>query len=401
MVNSKDDRIAERQATLRPTANGEFPAGRCENQLKLHPFFGYTWNPESSPNNNHGFRCAPRFTTTAAGVALEGIDRKQHLVIGIFGGSVAWLVSDRAEIIQNFLRPHIAPLEPLGIDFAFGGHAMPQQFFIFSSYLELIDVAVFLDGGNEIWNAFDNNRHGCPLEWAKAHHYQFMVSRQELSPHSFDLTARLLSNRRLAELATRLSLLPGVRSSKLTHRLWQKVTNRLGAEAAALEAELGKVTVGSAPGTDLTPPELTTFASTRWEYWHTQAAHLAKRIGMLDLHLIQPTPFVDGGRTLTEQEQGVIRMYDCELEELMPNGYPKLVAAASRLAQQGVRAKSLQHVFAGMETPIWVDPWHPNPDGTERLATTVAEEILEGLVSSRGALKIPYSPRLTELARGL
>ena len=398
MVKERAELIAERRATLRPAHSG-FPAGRCENQLKLHPFFGYTWNPDSPPNNNHGFRNAPHFLTTPTGLALEGIDRNKHLVIGIFGGSVAWLVSDHAETIANVLRPHIAPLEPLVIDFAFGGHAMPQQYFIFSTYIELFDVAVFLDGGNEIWNSFDNNRHGCPAEYAKAHHYQFMISRQELSPHTFDLTSQLLATRRFSELITRLSLLPGVRRSRIVHRAWERLVRRLDEGAAKLEAQLGSTATGAGPATSLSPSELTSFASKRWELWHSHAAQIARAHSMLDLHLLQPTPFIEGGRALTAKEEELIKMYDCELSELMPNGYPKLVAAASRLAQQGIRAKSMQHVFSGIEQAVWVDPWHPNSEATALLAGAVAEEILEGLVTFRGNNRSIRSPKLAELAR--
>ena len=398
MVRARTELVEERRATLRPAQSG-FPAGRCENQLKLHPFFGYTWNPHVAPNNNHGFRNAPNFLTTPTGLALEGIDRTKHLVIGIFGGSVAWLVSDQAETIANVLRPHIAPLEPLVIDFAFGGHAMPQQFFIFSTYIDLIDVAVFLDGGNEIWNSFDNNRHGCPAEYAKAHHYQFMISRQELSPHTFDLTSQLLTNRRLSELVTRLSLLPGLNRSRIVHRLWERTVGKLSAGADQLEAQLGSAATRSGAATALTPIELTTFASKRWELWHSHAEQIARARGMLALHLLQPTPFLDGGRTLTAEERELIKWYDCELSELMPNGYPKLVAAAARLAQQGMRAKSMQHIFAGIESAVWLDPWHPNRDCTALLAAAVAEELLEALVTFRGNGRLLRSAQLAELSR--
>jgi hypothetical protein len=54
--------------------------GRQLPDIRFHPFFGYTKPPNRAGVNNFGFTCQP---------SLPYIKKKQDVVIGIFGGSVA------------------------------------------------------------------------------------------------------------------------------------------------------------------------------------------------------------------------------------------------------------------------------------------------------------------------
>ena len=144
------------QLVPRPVGVGELQkqieqAGKVPLNLprEPHPFFGFSFQPDlNAPweSNNMGF--------------MEEFDypyRKSsdELVIGLFGGSVAQgLAAPRP---TNVLRNTIgAACRDKGyrkvtvLTFAQGGWKQPQSAFCYLYYLDTVDIAIFLEGFNEI-----------------------------------------------------------------------------------------------------------------------------------------------------------------------------------------------------------------------------------------------------------
>lgn len=190
----------------------ERPERGWDNSLVLHSLFGYVYNPELRDANNFGFLCARDFGFKQGGYFVDGVDDRRALVVGFFGGSYAQLMveSTQQQLVER-LRAAFPGREPVIVNFAIAGHGLPQSVFIFEYFRGIPDVAIFVDGFNEIINPIGNNRAGVPPEYAKAAHYLYKLSLASLTPERFASTARILELRRRLARVTSLSLLPGAR----------------------------------------------------------------------------------------------------------------------------------------------------------------------------------------------
>ena len=360
---------------------------KYESQTSLHPFFGYLPKPNPPRVNNFGFACGRDFVVTDKGYAIEGIDREKHFVVGLFGGSFALQMGQgNAKWIEAALRPAVAPKEPLVLNLAAAGHALPQSFFIFAHFSSLLDAVVFLDGANELWNAVHNNACGCPPEYAKAYHYLYKIARAEMNPALFSLTAKLLQYQRRAEFITKISLLPVIRSSRLVHNLWQLAHGSALKKAAKCHLSIVGHYQDRPPFTQLSDDQLIDLAVERWFYWHTLIGDICRERSLLDLHLVQPSPFVEGSKVLSHTEQKMISRDVAG--PTLASGYPKLLNAARNLAEKEIRCSALTDVFFGKNEDLWKDCFHANFFGYKLTAQRVGELLREALPVSRLGPKV-------------
>ena len=120
-----------------------------------HPYFGYRMTEdwpdfEEAGLNNYHFESKIRFPYKK---------KNNEVVIGVFGGSVAFFFArqhgGQSEWFNPQFRKHIKGFEDKEItllNFAMPAAHQPQQFFIFSHFFQTVDIAIFLDGWNEIHN---------------------------------------------------------------------------------------------------------------------------------------------------------------------------------------------------------------------------------------------------------
>lgn len=78
------------------------------------------------------------------------IKDSEAFTIGIFGGSVAQQLASQKELMYELTDREVRIL-----NFAFGGGAHPAQYNLFRLFHQHIDVAVFLDGFNELFQSED------------------------------------------------------------------------------------------------------------------------------------------------------------------------------------------------------------------------------------------------------
>lgn len=117
---------------------------------KSHPFFGYVCDPTLTGQrcNNFGFRSTHPFPYKKS---------KDEVVLGIFGGSLAssfgrYLEKNQQALAEKWSReiPNWKDKKIVFINFALGGYKQPQQYYVLSYFIETIDVALMVDGINEI-----------------------------------------------------------------------------------------------------------------------------------------------------------------------------------------------------------------------------------------------------------
>ena len=383
---------AREQCLLNAVSDSLRGTGRLESELRLHPLFGYVHDPDSPGANNFGFLTPHDFELTEDGYVLRGRDPQRTMVVGVFGGSFA---QQLAFATHEHLAAHIGRAYPgkdlVVVNFALEGHAIPQTAFVFLYFRSLVDVAMFVDGYNELWNYVNNNKAGCPPEYAKAAHYLFKTSLEELTPERFARTARLLRLLERRNALTRCSLRGPLRSSVLAHMVWTRVTHYLERVAATESASIEQSYEGCSPFMAASDSEMVRIAAHQWGVYHRMVHVVAANEGILDLHALQPNIYVPGSKkSLSDGER---RVLDADRGSprgrCLAEGYPLLQREMAALGNDHVPVADLTDVFSSCTEERWTDVCHTNPAGYR----TVADHILTALEA--GGLTTPM-PREME-----
>ena len=347
---------------------------RWENELVVHPFFGYTQNPKDKGVNNFGFSTKYDVLLEESRYSITNSVKRDLLVMGIFGGSFARDIGTEHVYLENKLKSLFPDKKLVIMNFGIGGHALPQSAFIYIYFKELFDVVVFIDGLNELWNYVENNKAGVPPEYAKAAHYLYKISRQELTPIQFERTSHIISLKRKIEKITALSLLPIIRQSLLVHHLWNALQSYWSQKIAEISLDIVKSYDNGKRFFDMDDNAILSHAARQWGKYHKLIHHLSAMDGVLSIHLLQPNPYVPDSKSLTPDEKyRVDNSYP--VKQYVVNGYPKLQAEIANLRPQGLIVEDLTALFKPISTSIWDDSAHVNNDGRRLIADQIAELI--------------------------
>jgi hypothetical protein len=220
------------------------------------------------------------------------------------------------------------------MNFAIGGHALPQSVFVYMYFKELFDVVVFLDGLNELWNYVENNKAGFPPKYAKAVHYAYKVSRQELTPIQFERTSRIISLKRKTHTITSISLLPIIRQSLFVHYAWMALQIYWSRSIGEMSLDIEKAYKKGRKFFDVDDNTILNYAAHQWGRYHKAIHSLSSADGVLSIHLLQPNPFVPHSKILTPEEQKLVTS-SYPIKDYVVNGYPKLKMEIANLRLQG------------------------------------------------------------------
>lgn len=323
--------------------------------FRLHPLFGYVGIPGKLAVNKFGFFSGREIELAGDRLRVKGA-APNALVVGIFGGSLALQVASEERLFEARLAPLFPGREVVVVNFAMPGYAAPQTLAVYQYFRDVVNVALFLDGLNEIWNPVRNNRLGFPPVFAKAEHFRLM------SPEGAAEREEIVRLRHRLRLAAERSLIPLWRNLALAHALWKVEERYSGGRIRELAlAERGADPFF--PSGD--PAALGVF---EWELAHDQAAALAGRQRQRFLHFLQPTA-VTGRKRLTAEESEAVKKMP-ELPQLVERAYPLLEESARR---RGVR--SLTGLFDGVAEPVWIDVAHLNEQGIR----LVQAELVRGI----------------------
>ena len=339
----------------------------------LHPFFGYTATPGANGANNQGF-----FTEHARFPYRKADD---EYVIALFGGSVAgqlpavkqFLIAPFESALRNkgFLRVRL-------ISFALGGWRQPQSFFAFEYYLPTFDMAVTLDGFNEIIHTADSEltvypaSFPFPAVWAPLAHG---AGSAERALRTADL---IRANQSMASWTRWLDGSP-LRNSALAHLVWRVVAARYQKHTDALRtAALNETLV---EWRDLDPPIDGAFAAKRHEYLmlYERLIEDSDRIGRAHhvpfFHFVQPNQYDRGSKPLSDEE--LRDRVTNDWSDLVTTQYGELRRMVTRLRAEGVRSHDLTGLFAHTDETVYSDSCcHLNEHGLSMLGAAMADRIL-------------------------
>lgn len=384
-------------AAARPTAAARAQAADRPGYEVLQPYLGYVWDPRADLSRDAYLRDVeigplgfPRFDPVAPPAALHAA--AEPLDVGLFGGSVAWILSlsgrePLAEALRQ--RPELArrPIRLHG--FALPGYKQPQQLmtlaYLLSQGVEL-DVAINLDGVNEVvLPAFEGVPAGVHPSYPRSWHL-----RVEGLP---DLAAQVRLGR-LADLGERRAALarafsrPVLERSPTWNLLWWVLDRRLAlrlSEVAARPAPAEGPTRYAATGPPFEPgPEGLHHALARqWAEASIQMARLASGNGIAYLHFLQPNQYVPASKSFSREERALIVQPDHPYRAAVEAGYPELAEEAERLRREGVDFHDLRFLFADEPATVYVDSCcHLNALGNELLARAIGEAVVERLEGS-------------------
>lgn len=355
---------------------------RWENSLVIHPFFGYVYNTKLADINNFGFKTKYNIDIKDSKYCIDSFDRDKALVIGIFGGSFAQQAGKLSDYLENKLSSFIVNKKPIVVDFALGGQSLPQQAFIFMYFKDLLDIAVFIDGLNEVWNPIENNMAGCPPEFAKAHHFKYLLSLNELTPERLNAVTNITNSRRTLFYITKLSLLPVIRHSLFIHNLWDSLekilNNHISLETAKIKASYESV---NKKFYDISDEKIIDFSVNKYRDYHRFIHMICSDSGILDIHLFQPNPFVPDSKDLTKDEVRLIEN-SYHIKNYVLYGYPKLAESIASLKNEGIFAEDLKYFFKDTKEAVWIDACHLNEKGYKLILDRICEYIKNAEVNA-------------------
>lgn len=375
---------ARRAAPDLPDTLGSEPAPEDMGNM-LHPYLGFVRKPNPGgvntingrvvelPVNEYGF----------FGPAPPFEDRPGSTSIAITGGSVATeLFLYGREALAERLR-ELGGVDAEIFSLALGGMKQPQQLMALNWFLALgarLDVVVNLDGFNELVLAFEqvdllDTFPAYPARWR-------MLAAQRVDLRAAELMGRISERRRERERLRELFSGPLLRHSSLCLAIWNALSTRLDAQAAALDARLADA-FGMGGAQELGPAypfesqiELFDDAAALWARSSLQMFHVARSQGIAYQHFLQPSQYVPDSKRLTERERRRALREKSIGQLAGVKGYPLLQQRGRRLRAQGVPFSDLTGAFRDVSGAVYRDQCcHLSNRGYEILARLIAERI--------------------------
>lgn len=298
-----------------------------------------------------------------------------ELVVGIFGGSVAknfaldmedGLSSIRAAHALGDRRHRRVRVENLAVS----GNSEPSQFNLLHLLGDQIDVAVFLDGFNELFS----DQTSCD-EFEK-----FWAANRQSSDAI--LSPILERSKRLRSWVTS-AWWPLAAYSGTFRVLLYRESVALNDLSDNFFRNLGVV-----PTAFSRPEPIVARRIERWARCVELSARYAGSLKLPILFFVQPSQYLPDAKPLTvqEREQCLYRKEEIPLEwdlySALPDAYAMYDQHIAALRGEGVKVESLAGVFRATEETVFIDKCcHVNPRGNE----IMAEEIFRVVASAISA----------------
>jgi hypothetical protein len=342
-------------------------------RYELHPYFGHTLFRDADGANNQGF-----YTRQTYPYARH--DRE--LVIGIFGGSVAMQVAANGDALAARLGPAI---RARGYDtvtvlpFAVGAWRQPQSFFALTYYLDTIDVAIFVDGFNEVIQLDPRHVQVYPARFPASDVF-LPLATTATAPYQIADLGKLALVHEAAARATRALNASVLRRSMLVHLFWRAAASRYLVYASALRTEAESTTLddwhGIEPIRDDRDVERSIDDYLRYYARLVgEAALIAHAAGKPLYHFVQPNQHDRGSKPLSAEEQRSF-VTPTWFDVVTPQ-YRRLETMCDALRASGVDSTFLGHLFAQTDETVYADACcHFNPRGLQLLVDAIADHVL-------------------------
>ena len=339
--------------------------------FSLHPFFGYTFRPSFEGADAQGFY--------SGSPALPHRAASDELVVGIFGGSVAMQVADARGVLGATLEPaaRAAGYQRVTVlSFAIGGWRQPQHFNALVRFLDGIDVAIVLDGFNEVIHLGDWHLARQPAEYPWSAVYG-MLARRPAAEETVT-RAELLLLHETARHVTAVVDRSALRRSTLVHLLWRVYAARYERSATALRSALAHVAPDPAIQARAGTGPIAARRDSYLEWWHDLILYsdlISRARGRSFFHFVQPNQYDRGSKPLSPEERESFTRNTAWFDEVTPR-YARVEEMTAHLRRSGVDSTFLGDLFATTAATVYVDDCcHLNEHGVHLLAAAIGEHV--------------------------
>lgn len=355
----------------------------------LHPYFGFVLNPQVNsrkikdahfgvPINEYGF------LDNASSLRKASAN---DLVIGIYGGSVAYYFSALGTnaLIQNLkLSPRYRDKNISIARVAIGGYKQPQQLIALAYLLSLgahYDIIINLDGFNELaLPPSENMPSGVfpffPRRW-------LMRVLQVPSHQRLALMGKIAwidNNRRFtAEMFQHKPL----RYSVTANILWLYLDSMLSKNSYSAQTSLAILHPDDSryectgPRYSFTNDiELYKDIAIQWQQSSVLMHNLCQANDVEYWHFLQPCLFDVGSKTLDEEEKRLASVPNHAYRKYTKEGYPFLRQAGELLIAKGVPFYDLSRIFRETKEQVFLDCCHLKVEANAILGRKIAEIII-------------------------
>ena len=172
--------------------------------------------------------------------------------------------------------------------------------------------------------------------------------------------------------------------SLFIHYIWWAFARHWGYQISLKSLEIKKSYNEGSKFFDINDEFILDHAVKQWKKYHQLIHKISSSRDILDIHLIQPNPFVKNSKTLTSEEVYKIN-HSRHIKDYVVKGYPKLRAAIRTMKESEMVAEDLSYLFKNTRESIWRDAAHANRIGYE----IVLDKVFELISKQRSLLAQP------------
>lgn len=329
-----------------------------------HPYFGYVLNKDVGVNN-FGFDTPDDFPY---------VQKKDELIVGIFGGSVGQQFAHYLfEAVDGKVNMDVCggSKKVKIINFAIQTLRQPQLFQMFQFYGDQLDMAIKLDGHNEMRYFPDL---GFPREYPTWYGLFFLLTekKKELLEKIYSLHKWQY---RIITLGEDFSIL---KKSEIYFKLNMSLIRTIQRFVRAAEIRVEELSVGPIrPEYYFRNDE----SSLRvWKKYAIMESVVAKQFKVPFISIIQPTQYLEGSKIFSKEEKELAVDSDPKLQAILRKHWILLGEAIPEVKKAGVNLLDFRRVFADVSEPVFKDKCcHVNAKGNEIMAKIIFEKVREQL----------------------
>lgn len=322
-----------------------------------HPFWGHTFNPHFY-GNNYGFEMKENFPITR---------KNNEFQVGLFGASVAARLSHYFYFKNENIQVTICGVQKSIklTNYAMPGFKQPQQFNVFHNFIESIDMAINIDGNNDI--TFDVGEE-LPVQYPIFYKTMFMLTDKKIKTLNNQYNIKKIEYEVLTFFSTNSWLLTSNTVYKLIFKFilyidsWNKalgidlVLDQHGIYAKNETRVLEKIKI--------------------WSKYVKLQDQISKANGIKSVFIAQPTQYLPDSKILTENEKNIAIVKNSESANYKTKIFQMFRSELKLLSQQGYAIYDLLSLYSQIENEIFVDDMcHVNQLGYQILYEKVVSII--------------------------
>lgn len=350
----------------------------------IHPYLGFVYNPEKFRLKHNGVPISEfGFIDNRSPIHKRSKDK---LIVGVFGGSVAWWFQNlqRQSLIDGLrgIPKFSGKKEIVFVPVALGGYKQPQQAIALSYLLSLgaeFDLILNIDGYNEV--ALVNYKSVVfpffPRSWelrvvdVPSVDVQISIGRIEYIKEQRASVAKFFYGEPYSY-------------SIMLNTMWRLydryLVNKINIDRLELDRKRDRRSkdysklfeVKGPPYHFSSKEKLYRDIAQVWKNGSLTMRGLAEASGAEYFHFLQPNQYFPGSKVLSEEEKKNAFWPGTAFEEAVQLGYPNLRKVSKELKDKGVNFFDLSMLFFNVSETTYVDTCcHLSERGNEIMAESV------------------------------